>query len=53
MDKLLRRVWSEDQGEDLVEYALLAALLSTALVATLNSFTVSVSELFSEAVSAM
>jgi len=53
MDGLLRRVWSEDEAEDLVEYALLAALISTAIIAALNSFTVGASQVFSEAVSAM
>jgi len=53
MDGLLRRVWSEDEAQDLVEYALLAALISTAILAALNSFTVGASQVFSEAVSAM
>ena len=53
MDQLLRRMWREDEAQDLVEYVLLAALISTALVAVLGAFTGGVSTVWSEAVSAM
>ena len=53
MDHLLRRMWREDDAQDLIEYVLLVALISTALVATLNSYSSAVSTVFSEAVSAL
>jgi Flp pilus assembly pilin Flp len=53
MIELLRSIWRADEAQDLVEYALLVALLSTAVVAVLSSFTGSVSTVFSEAISAM
>ena len=30
-------MWSEDAGQDLIEYALLVALLATAVIVVLNS----------------
>lgn len=53
MDQLLRRMWREDDAQDLIEYVLLVALVSTALVATLNAYSGGVSTVFSEAVSAL
>ena len=53
MGQLLRRMWREDDAQDLIEYVLLVALVSTALIATLNSYTGAVSTVFSEAVSGM
>jgi Flp pilus assembly pilin Flp len=53
MAELLCRIWREDEAQDLVEYVLLAALISTALVAAVGSFTGGLSTAFSEAISAM
>jgi len=53
MKELLRRVWADDQAQDLIEYVLMVALVSVALIAALNSFAGGVSTVFSEAVSGM
>lgn len=53
MKQIFRRLWSEDEGQDLVEYALVVALVSVALIAALTALKVGISTAFSEAVSAM
>ena len=37
MDVSFARLWREEQGQDLTEYALLLALISVAMVATINT----------------
>lgn len=37
MKMLFARLWTEEKGQDLTEYALLLALISVAMVATLNT----------------
>ena len=37
MKKVLMRLWKEQEGQDLTEYALLLALISVAMVATINT----------------
>jgi pilus assembly protein Flp/PilA len=37
MGRVLKRLWQEEKGQDLVEYALVAALIGLASVAALNS----------------
>jgi Flp pilus assembly pilin Flp len=37
MKQVFARLWKEEQGQDLTEYALLLALISVAMVATLNT----------------
>jgi len=51
MDRLLRRIWSEDKAEDLVEYVLLIVVVAAVLVAAMSTFEAGVSQVFSEAVS--
>lgn len=36
MAKLLRRLWQEEEGQDLVEYALLLVLIALGVVATMK-----------------
>ncbi len=36
MRTLLRRLWVEEEGQTLVEYALIVALVSIALIALIN-----------------
>ncbi len=36
MKNLVRRLWKEEEGQTLVEYALIVALVSIALIALLN-----------------
>jgi len=49
MRKLLRRLWLEQQGQDLVEYALLLALISTSAVASLKTLANALENVFSDA----
>jgi Flp pilus assembly pilin Flp len=37
MKMLFARLWREEKGQDLTEYALLLALISVVMVATLNT----------------
>ena len=37
MKLLFARLWREEKGQDLTEYALLLALISVAMVATINT----------------
>jgi pilus assembly protein Flp/PilA len=48
------RNWLKDEcGQDLIEYALLAGLISVATVATLNPIASAISKVFSEVVSGL
>ena len=53
MKETLLRLWSDDEGQDLVEYALLCALISVALIAAMQALKGGVSTAFSEAVSGL
>ncbi len=47
MKKLLSRLWREQQGQDLVEYALLLVLISLIAVASITTVGQAVSNAFS------
>jgi pilus assembly protein Flp/PilA len=49
MKLLLTRLWKEEEGQDLTEYALLLVLLSLAAVATLNALAGAIQNVFSNA----
>ena len=49
MKKLAARLWPEEGGEDLTEYALLLVLLSLAAVAFLGPLATAISDVFSNA----
>jgi len=53
MKETLLRLWSDDDGQDLVEYALLVAVISVLLIGAMTSLRQGISQAFSEAVSAM
>ena len=53
MKETLLRLWSDDEGQDLVEYALLCALISVALIAAMTALKGGVSSAFSAATSAL
>ena len=36
MKELLRRIWSEDQGQDIAEYAVMLALILVIVVGTIR-----------------
>jgi len=47
--KHLLRLWNEEQGQDLVEYALLLVLVSLGAVASMRSLATAISDAFSNA----
>jgi Flp pilus assembly pilin Flp len=51
--KLLKRLWQEQRGEDLTEYALLLVLLSLAAVSSLNTLANAINAAFSTAATNM
>jgi pilus assembly protein Flp/PilA len=50
MKNLMIRLWKEEEGQDLTEYALLLVLLSLAAIASLSSLAVAINGAFSKAV---
>ncbi len=50
MKKLAGRLWREQRGQDLTEYALLMVLLSLAAVAFVGPLATAVNDVFSNAV---
>jgi len=53
MTELLLRLWCDDGGQDLIEYALAVALISVVAVAIMQTVGQDISSTFSEAASAM
>jgi pilus assembly protein Flp/PilA len=51
MKKHLLRLWKEEEGQDLTEYALLLVLLSLAAVASLGTLANAINNTFSTAAS--
>jgi pilus assembly protein Flp/PilA len=49
MKKLLVRLWKEEEGQDLTEYALLLVLVSLAAVGSLGSLATAINGVFSTA----
>ncbi len=49
MKELAMRLWREEEGQDLTEYALLLVLLSLAAVACLGPLATAVNDVFSNA----
>jgi len=47
--KHLRRLWEDENGQDLVEYALLVVLISLGAVASIRTLANSISDAFSNA----
>ena len=45
--KILVRLWQEEQGQDLVEYALIVAAVGLALITTVNQLSQAVVSLYS------
>jgi pilus assembly protein Flp/PilA len=46
MKSLLKRLWSEEEGQDLVEYALLVALVALAATAGMNTLANKINDTF-------
>jgi Flp pilus assembly pilin Flp len=49
MNRTLARLWKEEEGQDLTEYALLLVLLTLAAVATLTQLATAVNGVFTNA----
>ena len=47
--RLLARLWREDEGQDLIEYGLLVALLALSAIAALGPLAAAISTVFSSA----
>jgi len=50
MKNALMKLWKDDQGQDLVEYALLVVLVSLGAVAAMTNLASGISDAFSNAV---
>jgi len=53
MKKLLIHLWTEEEGQDLVEYGLLLVLLALISIATIKTLGLAVSNIFSNAVTSV
>jgi Flp pilus assembly pilin Flp len=51
MKDLAARLWAEDNGQDLTEYALLLALLALGAIATVRSLATTVNNVFQNSAS--
>jgi pilus assembly protein Flp/PilA len=51
MKNLLMRLWQEEEGQDLTEYALLVVLLALAAIVAMKSLGSAISNVFSSAAS--
>ena len=49
MKNLLYRLWKEEEGQDLVEYALLVVLIALGAIAAMKSLASAISDAFSNA----
>jgi pilus assembly protein Flp/PilA len=49
MSKLLRRLWQEEEGQDLVEYGLLLVLIALAAVTSIKGLATAIETLFNHA----
>jgi Flp pilus assembly pilin Flp len=53
MKSFLLRLWNEEEGQDLVEYALLVVLLALAAITTLGTLANTIKNTFSNAAACM
>lgn len=51
MKDLVARLWAEDSGQDLTEYALLLALLALGAIATIRTLATTVNNVFQNSAS--
>ena len=49
MTELLKRLWQEEEGQDLTEYALLLVLISLVAITSMKALGTAVSKVFSNA----
>jgi Flp pilus assembly pilin Flp len=53
MKQLIAMLWKEQEGQDLTEYALLLALISVAMVATINGLAAAIQTAIGNATTAL
>jgi pilus assembly protein Flp/PilA len=53
MKTLCMRLWKEDEGQDLTEYALLLVLIALSAITAMNSLATQISNVFSNAASSL
>ncbi len=53
MKDLLKRLWQEEEGQDLVEYALLLVLISLASIAAMQSLATAISKAYGNATTSL
>jgi pilus assembly protein Flp/PilA len=53
MKQMLRRLWKEEQAQDLTEYALLLVLIALAAVATMKTLAGAINAVFSNAATSL
>jgi pilus assembly protein Flp/PilA len=53
MKKVFMRLWKEEEGQDLTEYALLLALIAVTLIAFLNTLALAIQGVFTKASTAL
>jgi pilus assembly protein Flp/PilA len=53
MKNLLKRLWREDEGQDLVEYGLLIFLVALAAIASMKTLASSISTVFNSAATSL
>jgi Flp pilus assembly pilin Flp len=53
MKQILRKLWKDDRGQDLIEYALMAGFVAVAAGAIMPTVSQNVSEIFSKVSSVM
>jgi len=53
MAELIRRIWSEDQGQDIAEYAVMLAVILVLVVGTIRLIGSNANNVFSSAASAI
>ena len=51
MQNLLKRLWQDEQGQDLTEYALLLVLIALVAVTTMKTLGTAITAVFSNAAS--
>jgi Flp pilus assembly pilin Flp len=49
MNQILTRLWKEDEGQDLIEYALLIVLMSLAAIGSIGGLATAVNGVFATA----
>jgi Flp pilus assembly pilin Flp len=53
MSKLMRRLWSEDEGQDIAEYAVMLAVILVLVVGTVRLIGSNANNVFSSAASSI